>query len=500
MLNHLSRFYPDILMTKKRSSNVARKTAYQSLEARRLLAGDVTVVEDVHLYIRGDQADNQFEIVVDGAELKVNGLNGTTINGGESYIVQSTSIDHNGVNFAGGLRAHLGPGSDELMVRDVQFESMSLVYGGTGDDSIELLDSQFGDRLTVQTYDGQDSIATTRTRVMGDFYAITLDGQDTVSMIDSVFDGSSIVNTGEHKDWIHSERNHYLGDVSLILPLRGDDTVQLTNPTVGANQLGIYLGKGDDSFSVDLTEANILGSIRAAGQSGIDQTPVMTLNVGSEDDATMVGFEKGELLFQSDTGGLENVTEGASAYTVTFDSGEELESTYIEQYAVPVVLEETRVVGQIGWSGTYVRDYIDIHVEDSDDEFIVEIYEDNGAGVPDVGSVTRFNIGDGNRSVAGEIDVTVYGPAPLYAYHAEVDFTMEAGKQYWVSIYTELSVDQSVAQDHWLWGVSIDPESLSTVFNQGYEPKYVNDWMLGENPYYIDTVDMDLRLRAGVVS
>ena len=38
---------------------------YGFLEERNLLAGDVTVVEDGHLYIRGDEQSNQIQIVAD---------------------------------------------------------------------------------------------------------------------------------------------------------------------------------------------------------------------------------------------------------------------------------------------------------------------------------------------------------------------------------------------------------------------------------------------------
>ena len=55
------------------------KHGYSSLEQRRMLAGDIRVVENVHLFIRGDAADNQFEVVVEDDQLQINGLDGTTI-------------------------------------------------------------------------------------------------------------------------------------------------------------------------------------------------------------------------------------------------------------------------------------------------------------------------------------------------------------------------------------------------------------------------------------
>jgi len=213
-------------------------TSYQTLENRLLLAGNVTVVEYGHLYIRGDGADNQFEVVADDGQLQVRGLGGTTINGLESYVVAGAEVTEFGATFAGGLRAHLGPGHDGFAVRDAVFESRSVVFGGSGDDNVEVTDSTFLGPLTIQTYDGDDSVSTTRSHFADTLFALTLDGQDSVTMVDSVFADNSIVSTGEHSDSIYSDGNHYLGEVNLLLSFAGDDTVELNNPVVGEDQLG----------------------------------------------------------------------------------------------------------------------------------------------------------------------------------------------------------------------------------------------------------------------
>ena len=84
-----------------------RSINYQPLENRLLLAGDVTVVEDGHLFIRGDGADNQFEVVADNGQLEVRGLGGTTINGLESYVVAGAEVTESGVTFAGLSLIHI---------------------------------------------------------------------------------------------------------------------------------------------------------------------------------------------------------------------------------------------------------------------------------------------------------------------------------------------------------------------------------------------------------
>ena len=471
--------------------------SYQTLETRNLLAGNVAVFENVNLYIRGDQFDNQFEIVVEDNQLKINGLNGTTINGNQEYVVQSAFETDSGITLNGGLRAHLGPGHDDFSVRDAQFESLSVIYGGTGNDRLDIVDSRFLEKVTLQTFNGNDIVTAKRSHFGDEFYAITLDGQDSVAIDDSVFTGDSIVATGEHKDSIHSSSNHYMGDVSLILPQNGDDTVQLNDPVVGENRLGVFLGNGDDAIGAEMDRADVEGQIVISGQAGIDETLGMSMNDEIEGQTTLRSIEKGELVFESGVEGIENVAAGAVSYTTTFEPGEEGEYTYIEQYATPVVLETTETITQFEWSGLYVRDYLfhGYELEDRGDSFFIEIFEDAGDGAPDIESVVRFDAGDGNRAEAGGVEIEYYGTAPLYSYHAEVEYVMEAGKQYWVSIFTELDGVEYEFQNHWSWGYGIDYDARSTVFNQG-SGKYIDDWRrYGGDPYTLAGFEMDLRLR-----
>jgi len=488
-------------MSFAKSASGKRANSYQSLEQRCLLAGNVTVFENVNLYIRGDQMDNQFEVVSQEDQLVINGLNGTTINGKESYLVKTATDSGSGITFEGGLRAHLGPGSDDFEIRDAQFESLSIVYGGTGDDSIDVVDSTFLDTASIQTYDGRDSVTTTRSHFEGNFLAMTLNGRDEVTMVETIFDGNSIVVTGEHKDSIHSEGSHYMGEVNLLLPLNGDDSVQLNNPVVGENQLGVFLGNGDDSISGNMMEAEVEGTITISGQGGSDETGAMTMNDEVKDKTVIRSIEKDELVFESGLGGIANVEEGASSYATTFEPGGERESTYIEQYATSVALETTETITQVEWSGSYVRDYFSnvVHGEplaDLGDSFFIEIFEDAGDGAPDADTVVRFELGDVDRAEAGQYEAVYYGEIPVYSYYAEIDFTMEAGKQYWVSIFTELDAEEYEFQNHWQWGLGINADAVSTAFNQGSD-SHKNDWRrYPDNPYILDGFEMDLRLRA----
>ncbi len=478
-----------------KSTRQKRQTiSYLSLEERNLLAGDVTVFEDLHLFLRGDQSDNQVEVVVDGDQLKVIGLNGTTINQQDSYVVRGATVTEGGVSFAGGFRGNLGSGHDALEIKDALFESKSVIFGGTGDDTIDLVDSQFLERVLIQTYSGNDAVSTSGSEFEGDFYTFTLEGRDSVNSTDTVFKSDSIVVTGEHSDSVHSRNSHYLGDANLILSLNGNDEVQLIDPVVGTDELGVYLGNDDDTVGVDLEDATVDSNIKISGQQGVDQPSMMSLNDEIADKTTMVGIEKGVAIFES--GGIENVLSGFISYTWSATQPETPDSvfSYTDQFGTAVSLDTTQSINQIEWSGFYSRDYVDANLPELDDNFIIEIFE--GTGDPStVTNAARIEVGSANRVAKGELDL--YGETvPLYEYYADVEYTMEAGKQYWVSIYTDLEFEQADEGNTWNWGYG-NGETLNSTLLHEARAFGLSSWSnQGQGVVPLNGTEMDLRLRS----
>ena len=417
---------------------------YEALEGRQLLAGDVTIFENVHLYIRGDAADNQVEVVAEGDQLVFNGIEGTTINGQDSYVVKGATVTDSGVTFEGGLRANFGPGHDDFKVQDAIFESMSVIFGGTGDDNIDVVDSAFMDKLVMQTYDGNDAVSTTRSHFEGPLFIMTLDGQDSVSLTDSMFAGDSFVVTGNHSDAIVSDGNHYMGDLNLVLPLDGDDTVELMNPVVGEHQLGIFLGKGDDTINVDMTEATVEGTVRIGGQAGRDVAPKMEMSEEMADKVT-VGTMENLVVFDNEV----VVEAGAHSYEA------------FGFVASRVTLEQTTRIREIGWTGSYFDEDLrqQLNFDFPDDVFTIEIFEsgfydtqwDGRFDAPVGEALATFNVGnDVNRTDTGEVLGTDKAEItqPIFSYSAEIDFEMEAGRTYWISIHAEDGGNPV----YWTWG------------------------------------------------
>jgi len=466
-----------------------------------MLAGDVTVFEGSHLFIRGDAADNQFEIIAVGDELKVNGLNGTTINGRQSFTLQDTVATESGVMFEGGLRAHLGPGSDDLSVSGAQFGDASIIYGGTGHDNVDVVDSYFEGTTTIQTYDGDDSVNASGTMFDGDLFLFSLGGSDSIAINESTLNENSYIVAGDDNDTLVSSYNEYRGETNLVLSLDGDDTVHLKDPVV-MEELGIYLGNGDDTINGDLTGASVDGTVRIAGQAGSDVAPEMYM--GDVANNVVVGTLERRQVFDGGANLQSTDARGVYArYDVNTNDG--------GRYATPVVLDSTETISTIEWSGVYDHDLLSTGDPVPNYQFVVEIFEGAGDGAPESSSVVSFEVGDAEdinqteiargqaRNHSGEVQYDY----PIYGYSADVEYTMEAGKEYWVSIY--IIVDSTSGDGlGWAWRADYSDENLEeTVYRITWTPDDATngdgDWRYGgegdRSVDYYRGANVDLRLR-----
>jgi hypothetical protein len=287
-------------------------------------------------------------------------------------------------------------------------------------------------------------------------------------MVDSTLSGDSIVATGNHRDSIHSDSNHYLGATNLILTFGGNDTVQLDNPVVGEHQLGVFLGFGNDTVGGDLTEAEIDSSIKIGGQGGIDQTHGLMMSDEVADDVT-VSVEQ-NLVFDNGTGGIEGVEATSTSF---FNS----ESDNF-QVANDVTLDTTQTISRISWSGNYsLGEAFEV------DDFTIEIYEgiffNDNPYSPEGDPVAVFNVGNEVNRVDTGIDLRPVGEENLYAYSAEIDFIMEAGKTYWVSIFAANEDEvpgtgQGSNFNHFQWG-------FRTSYSTWEKPEFLGEVVELEN-------------------
>ena len=183
----------------------------ERLEQRQMMAGDVavTVTNGGDLIITGDQADNQ--LVVTSTEpnnqFHVKGLNGTTINGQESVVVNNVVDDirinlrggdnaillsaHNEYNYANGfevddIRFNSGGGNDIIALQQVEMRGDFRVATGGGDDLVMIDESEL-DQARIRTSGGNDAVLTNASMFQGIVDWNLGSGDDTVVSVDNVY-------------------------------------------------------------------------------------------------------------------------------------------------------------------------------------------------------------------------------------------------------------------------------------------------------------------------
>ncbi|MFK7766751.1 MAG: fasciclin domain-containing protein [Mariniblastus sp.] len=264
----------------RRRNAVSYHSNYEQLEQRAMLAGNVLINAGggENLYIRGDSAGNQIEIIgnfsVDN-DIHIRGLNGTTLNGKSDPIILQAR--NGGGNFGDpwvatelGLRTNLGKGDDSLLVSGIRFDSESIIYGSAGDDSISLNRVDFPNDLTIQTFTGDDSIGISTSTIYGDTRIFSLDGNDTIGFESTVFWGSILAVTGNDDDTVLADRGSQ--SETLILTQAGNDFVSLRDPAA-SGAFRTFLGDGNDTLVGTSPFAN-LNPVVLSGQKGFDSVDV----------------------------------------------------------------------------------------------------------------------------------------------------------------------------------------------------------------------------------
>jgi len=191
----------------------ARRLALEKLQARELLAGDVTAaVTNGFLVVRGDDAANELTIErISGDKVRVTGATGTTINGltqpailrvRKGYDIATGGGDDKltviGLNAVGRyeIRMDLGAGNDVLVasnllaqrihagggdgndsitVRNSRSRRGSGVGGGAGDDTMVLENLRFGNGSCIDGGTGKNTVTQTNNRFGVRFTQINTD-------------------------------------------------------------------------------------------------------------------------------------------------------------------------------------------------------------------------------------------------------------------------------------------------------------------------------------
>ena len=345
-------------LASRKSAITHRRLGVERLQARVLLAGDVTAaVTNGFLVIRGDDAANELTIErISGDRVQVTGATGTTINGltqpavlrvRKGYDIATGGGDDKltviGLNAFGRyeIRMDLGIGNDTLVARNLlaqrihagggdgndsitlsnsrsrrgsgvgggagddtlvlenlRFGNGSCIDGGTGNDILQESNNRYGVRSTKLNIDPNTPIITPPT-ALGDAFSVVRSGSNTVNLANNDTAGTSAIN-----------RN------SIVI------STQPTNGSVTVNTDGnvTYLHNGSnttsDSFAYTIKDTN--GLVSAAATVSVTITPIANqAPVAVNDTASVVAGGSVNVAVLSNDTDVEGNIDVASVVIVT---------------------------------------------------------------------------------------------------------------------------------------------------------------------------------------
>ena len=283
----------------------AMELRVERLEGRRLLAGDVTIIDNSFgstLEIIGDDAANFLVVeqvpssTFSGTRLKISGLSTadgpTTINGSSNPFFIET------YNYDGEIRiinASLGGGDDLMFFEDAAIPADVNIDTGAGNDDIEFTAVQIG--AVNITGEGVDDLTIDYFYSIGDI-SMTVDQLGDVDIIDARLDNGltlqSLIGNSSVNDNVSVVDTDISDDLNITLDRGG--RAWITDGSNGGSITVNTLRSG--ARDINIENHRVAGNVSIVTKSGADQ-----IHLGN----------------QTITGSV-NVVTGGGADNVTFDS------------------------------------------------------------------------------------------------------------------------------------------------------------------------------------
>jgi len=264
------------------------------LEDRQMLSGNVVVAFDgTNLVITGDSSANQVQVLYDGVDVIVRGLEGTKINGGNAdflAVAASNTLPgdllvtlqkgndlfyvSDGVTVTGDVIVQPGAGHDKTVINDATVGG-DIVIGmpfGVGDDpgnDSVAIDNTTATSVIVATGAGHDVVFLTSVAASEDVIVLLGAGNDALA---GSFTANSnvLVGAGAGNDLFFGE--FQAGGFSIDMEA-GNDLLFLADVDQSdpARQASINLGAGNDKATVGLSSASFASFLSVTGSQGTDK-------------------------------------------------------------------------------------------------------------------------------------------------------------------------------------------------------------------------------------
>ena len=279
-------------------------TIEQRLSAMETLTGLVQIILSRNTTYEGDvrihtdrQVANDFELALDAEDIPAEGLvsagtatvAGNLVFKGINVLMRGIMVDpKNSISVEAAKLTYEGTNSGDTLTVNVLDGGSAMIVTGEGADTLAVNTKEGANSVEIRSGDGADTVTVERSG--GEVALDTGDGNDSVTL--KVYDSGAeesqavTVETGKGNDTVNLQNadsgpvaiDTGAGNDSVNLDLRagtgsltvetgaGEDTVKVSNPegdiTDGRqNSLDIANAGGDDRIAVDVSVADVIGSV-----------------------------------------------------------------------------------------------------------------------------------------------------------------------------------------------------------------------------------------------
>ena len=373
----------------------------EGLEARRLMAGDVTVFHDFSdtLFINGDLESNSVLVESTGArdQIRLTGLptagGPTTINGLPSITVDLVDYDV----IVQQILTDLGDGNDQMFFENATLQTNLQIDTGAGNDDIEFTVTQVRgsvdilgtgvDDLTLDTFFSVDDFSfnveqvgvadINDARIFGNLTIASAGGNNTatdwVNVLDSDIVGGDINITTDNagRAWVTESS---AGNVTIAALRGGNADYNVENSNIAS--LTVDTRGGSDSLHVGAN--TISGAVRVTSRGGADSITFDQVDIGGTVDISSGGGNDTLYVDQGEWGNTTIRTQNGDDNVTFFDT------TFLADLTINTGRgEDEMLLSNISTDGT-------VNLNGGADEDIFDIV------FGDIGADFNVNMGSGN--------------------------------------------------------------------------------------------------------
>lgn len=297
----------------------------------------------------------------------------------------------------------------------------------------------------------QEHVLTTSANGAASVFAVDVDGDGDTDIVSASNQDSTVAWFENDGNQNFTEREISTNDrgtfAVFAADFDGDGDIDVLSSATANQELALHVNDGNENFA-KRSFGSGLANARRIFAADIDGDGDLDALTASATPGSTVSWFENQILEGQPEEVFDNGAGGVNTPGQIF-----ADSTGDRLSADDVTLSETTLVTSIAWFGRY-QDPINNNAPVDVDDFTIAIYADDSGRPADGRLLAEFNVGN-------EVNRTPTDRNFIFSYEAEINFLMEAGVRYWISLRNNTPDDPASFQ--WL----VNPDLTNNVHFSG---------------------------------